>query len=953
MQINRLIIFLLFVFLPMGIWAEDDANISAETLDTIDNKAELILEGVASPDQIIKIKIYNTEDASDVYYAFVMSDEKGRYQLSKGDIDITRLNDGKLVFDVSTNEEEQSVAIATFKKQLDKGLKLKIVSKNPYEYKSDNIINSYELGDYTIEGETELNIKELNITISDSASKSISYTLADINITEEGTFVIEDIDLSPLKDGELIFLAVGVDEAGNKTEVKELVLKDTIVKKPVLLKRIKNNNLSNVLNKKILVASGRSEPHAKIFFKFSQDDVVVEESVVANDKGEWEILGADLDVSVFKNRSVFVEIYQVDVAQNISKVYIYRNEKFKRPIFPITPIPIDAEKYQLIYTITGNSDEIKDIKITDKEIYVATYGAIKVWGKAYAKLKREVDIRGDVWVNSLALTKSKVFAALSNGNINVYNKSLRLLKIIKVDTLPVLHITSYGDKLVSSSSSGMIKIFDTNNYKELHSFKDHQWDVGAVYVDGDKLYSGSDDYSIKVWDLQTNKLEKTIKSAHSGTINDIIIYDGKLISASDDKSIVIRDAKTGKFIRELKKHKKPVNKLKITNGFLISVSSDRKMILWDIESGKVLKQIKAHSKRIAALAVNDFNIVTGSRDYKIKIWGYDDSVEALDSEDETAKPKYALIKSLRAKKGIPTALSQNENDLIVANNRGYIYFYNKITHDYNKQYNTAAKIEKPKKRKKKKDDEELEEEQFAVELKQKLQKIYDVENYGNKLLCSLEDSSIKVWDLEKDKAVALMRGDTMSVKDIKISSVDILTASKKGTVGVYDIESGDFVNLIEGHQYDVNTIAVYEDDKVVSAGNDYSIKIRDIESGDMILDIKNAHDDIITKVLVFENLLISASLDNTIKVRDVRDGELLAVLTGHKAGVTSLALDEDEMTLISSSKDKTIKAWNLKDFSLITTMDRHRGEVVDVIITDDYLVSVAKDKTIKVWKYYE
>ena len=51
-------------------------------------------------------------------------------------------------------------------------------------------------------------------------------------------------------------------------------------------------------------------------------------------------------------------------------------------------------------------------------------------------------------------------------------------------------------------------------------------------------------------------------------------------------------------------------------------------------------------------------------------------------------------------------------------------------------------------------------------------------------------------------------------------------------------------------------IAIYEDDKVVSAGDDYSIKIRDIETGDLILDIKNAHDNIITKVLVFENYLI-------------------------------------------------------------------------------------------------
>lgn len=947
MQINRLIIFLLFVLLPVGVWAED----SNTTISTIDNKANIILEGISTtPNQIIKVKIHNVKDISDLYYAFVMSDENAKFQLTKSDIDITRLKDGELVFDISTNEEEFSKTISSVNMYLDKGLKLKISSKSPYEYKSDNIVNLKESRDYMIVGETESNIKSLNISVKDSISRSINYTLKDIDINKDGSFAIKGIDLSKLKDGKLQFKAIGIDEAGNKTEYEEIVLKDTKVKKPVLLKRIKNNNLSNVVNRKILVASGNSEANAKIFFKFLQGDVVVKESVVANDEGKWELLGGDLDISVFENRTVHVEIYQEDVAGNRSAVFRYENKKFKRPIFPIVPIPIDAVKYQLVHTISGNSDEIKDIKITKKNIYIATYGMIKVYGKAYAKLKRKVSVGGDVWVNSLALSKDKVFAALSNGNIKIYSKSLRLLKTIQIDSLPVLKIKLYKDKLVSSSASGNIKIIDIKSYKVQSILKEHQWDVGAICISKDKLYSGSDDYSIKIWDLKTLKLERSIKAAHSGTINDIIVFKGKLISASDDKTIIIRDARTGRFIRKLDKHKNPVNKLDITNGFLISVSSDRKMIMWDIDTGEVLKRIKAHSKKIAALAVNDYNIVTGSRDYKIKIWGYDDSVEALDSDDETSKPKYALVKSFKVKQGTPTALTENENDIIVTTDKGYIYFYNKITYDYVKRYSTADKIQKPRNRKKSEEDDT---EAVVFELKPKLQKIYDVECLANKLLCSLEDTSVKIWDMEKNKAISLLRGDTTIVKDIKISPVYILTASKKGSVGVYDIESGDFVNLIEGHQYDVDSIALYEDDKVVSAGDDYSIKIRDIESGDLILNIKDAHEDVITKLLVFGNMLISASLDGTIKVRDIRDGSLLAVLSSHKAGVTSLALDEDGMTLISTSEDKTLKAWSLRDFSLIATMDKHKGGVVDILITDDYLVSIAKDKTIKVWKYYE
>jgi len=34
-------------------------------------------------------------------------------------------------------------------------------------------------------------------------------------------------------------------------------------------------------------------------------------------------------------------------------------------------------------------------------------------------------------------------------------------------------------------------------------------------------------------------------------------------------------------------------------------------------------------------------------------------------------------------------------------------------------------------------------------------------------------------------------------------------------------------------------------------------------------------------------------------------------------------------------------------------MNKHNGAVIDVMITDDYIISISKDKTLKVWKYYE
>lgn len=950
MQINKFIILLLFL-LPFSVYA-------SAGFQTIDNKSALILKGTFSPLEIIKVKIYNENTPQNLYFSFIKTDLDGVYTLTNQDINLSKIKDGNIIFEIMSNNENNPTLITTKTLILDKGLLLNIHLHSANKTQENPIINSYEMYNFILEGETEHNLKDLTITISDSNNNTLTYEYNDIFLNNNAFFTISNIDLSSLEDGNITVIAKGIDIAGNKTTKTLQLLKDSVVIKPLVLKIIKNNNLSNVVNKNILIASGTAEPLSIIKFTFTQGHVIVQESVFADENGKWELVGGDLDVSVFKNKDVKVSVLQQDVAKNISKKYTYVNKKFKRPIFPITPLPIDPIKYQLIYTIDGHDDAIRDIFITKTKLYTATYGYVKIWGKAYAKLKAEIEIP-NTWANAIIVTDDKIFVALSTGKINVYNKyNRKRIKVLQADTLPITNLKLYKDTLVSSSASGAIKLWNINSYTNTATLKKHQWDVGAIAIHDNFLFSGSDDYAINKFDLSTNKLVKKLKSAHRGTINDILIYKDMLISASDDKRIIIRNLKTGDIVKVLLGHKKSVKKLSIVNNFLISVSNDRTMIFWNLSTGKIIKKIKAHSKKITSLAVNDFNIVTGSRDNKIKIWGYDDSIEALDSEDETNQAKYSLLKSFYIKEGTPTALTQNENDIVVATNNGHIYFYHKVTYDYTKEYSTLDTIVKPLIIKRKQSLEEFEAEQEDVEDEEKedeivptLQSIHALVNYGNQLLAALDDSTIKVWDLQTDKAVSLLTGLDSSALDISISSLNILSASKRGTIAIYDIETNDFINLIEGHQYNVNTLAMYEDDKVISAGNDYSIKIRDIESGDTILDIKNAHDNIITKVVVHNNLLISSSLDGTIKIREITTGKLIKVLNTNSNGVLSLVVDDEN--IIAGLKNSKIMVWNLQNYQHIATMDKHYDAVVGIMITDDYIISISKDKTIKVWKYYE
>jgi len=76
--------------------------------------------------------------------------------------------------------------------------------------------------------------------------------------------------------------------------------------------------------------------------------------------------------------------------------------------------------------------------------------------------------------------------------------------------------------------------------------------------------------------------------------------------------------------------------------------------------------------------------------------------------------------------------------------------------------------------------------------------------------------------------------------------------------------------------------------------------------------------------------------DGTICVSSLRGG-LIRTLTGHEAGVNSVAIAPDGRRLVSGSDDKTIKVWDLFTGLLVLTMSGHQDEVIHVAVTSDGL----------------
>ncbi len=154
-------------------------------------------------------------------------------------------------------------------------------------------------------------------------------------------------------------------------------------------------------------------------------------------------------------------------------------------------------------------------------------------------------------------------------------------------------VTPDGEQVISGSQDGTIKIWNLNSGNLICTISAHDDSVHTIATTADGLYviSGSHDTTIKIWNLKTGQLVRTLRG-HFGSVNTVILTpDGsKIISASSDSSLKIWNIKTGEVLHTLIGHTRSVQAVTIVfsknNKWVISGSYDKTIKVWNLETGK-------------------------------------------------------------------------------------------------------------------------------------------------------------------------------------------------------------------------------------------------------------------------------------------------------------------------------------------------------------------------------
>ncbi|XP_065830638.1 notchless protein homolog 1-like isoform X3 [Oscarella lobularis] len=140
------------------------------------------------------------------------------------------------------------------------------------------------------------------------------------------------------------------------------------------------------------------------------------------------------------------------------------------------------------------------------------------------------------------------------------------------------------------------------------------------------LVSGSDDFTLFLWNPSESKKPIARMTGHQQLINEVLFSpDGRIIaSASFDKSIKLWDGKTGKFLAALRGHVGAVYQIawSADSRLLCSGSADSTLKIWDMKTKKLTMDLPGHADEVFSVDWNPDGerVVSGGRDKVLKLW---------------------------------------------------------------------------------------------------------------------------------------------------------------------------------------------------------------------------------------------------------------------------------------------------------------------------------------------
>ena len=529
----------------------------------------------------------------------------------------------------------------------------------------------------------------------------------------------------------------------------------------------------------------------------------------------------------------------------------------------------------------------------------------------------------------------------------------------------------------------------------------HFGDVVAVKYspNGQIIASGSEDNTVKLWDVTTGKVVKTLV-AHRGYITalDFNAAGDQLVTAAKDNTIRIWDVRKGTEIRTLPGHSFYASSVAFspTNNILASCSIDKTVKLWDIRIGKEIPiPIRDLTKpqNTLTFSPDGQTLAVGGDDNTIRLlniqqnvvatidagagitnlsYSADGSILIAQCDNQSVKIYDAVKKTmLREVVGVAKQAAISPNGRIIASVdkssqedddmdiRRTVALWNvfngkKIRTFIGNSPRVLCFAFSPDGTKLTTGGADRALRTYDVATGRdvsdlngyrKVIKAVTFDKSGNRLATAHSDkdgNNIRLWDLEKGTEPADLKAPLIQVASLSYTA-DGKTLAAGGTsldnksIVIWNVETGKIAKTITTDDSPIQAVAISADGSmIVSGAIDSVVSLWNVATGKLDKKLRGHKKSVYSVAFSPDGKTVAtASSDKTIRLWDVASGKEVKILTGHSELINSIAFSSNAKQIISGSADRSVKLWDIASGQAVKTFSGHKGEVMAVALSND------------------
>ena len=318
--------------------------------------------------------------------------------------------------------------------------------------------------------------------------------------------------------------------------------------------------------------------------------------------------------------------------------FTWENRSFKRALYFNPGLPninnhLEKGSYNLQKIETGSA--VACLQYDEKKIVTGLWnGSIHIYNKKTLKLEHVIKAHTCA-VGCLQFNQNILLSGSSVDYLKIWrlNSTHELLNTLKLESKVYSLKCNFKGILVTGTWKGKLSVWRMKSPKNitltkiLHS--------GGIYhcIDFDEAHivNGCNG-DIQVWSTKSilKVLLKTMPG-HQHRVHSLQLKNNLVVSGSDDKTVKIWDIETGQCLSKLEGHNHWITSVRFDTTRIVSASWDKTIKIWDLEAALdtnnasdavCIKTLEKHKNLVRCFQFDETQIISGSNDETILIWNF-------------------------------------------------------------------------------------------------------------------------------------------------------------------------------------------------------------------------------------------------------------------------------------------------------------------------------------------